>query len=36
MDRVEEVKAKLQDPSYIDDKVKGEVADKIMDMFGLS
>lgn len=36
MDRVEEVKAKLQDPNYINDKVLGEVADSIMDMFGIN
>ena len=35
MDRVEEVKQKLQDPNYIDSKI-GEVADRIMDAFGLS
>jgi len=35
MDRVEEVRQKLQDPSYIDDKVLGSVADSIMDLFGL-
>lgn len=35
MDRIEEVKAKLQDPNYINDKVLGEVADSIMDMFGI-
>lgn len=35
MDRVEEVKAKLQDPNYINDKVIGSVADSIMDMFGI-
>ena len=35
MDRVEEVKAKLQDPNYIDSKIS-EVADKLMDVFGLS
>lgn len=35
MDRVEEVKQKLQDPNYIDSKVE-EVADRIMDVFGLS
>ncbi|HAK45678.1 MAG TPA: flagellar biosynthesis protein FlgM [Spirochaeta sp.] len=35
MDRVEEVKQKLQDPDYIDSKI-GEVADRIMDVFGLS
>lgn len=36
MDRVEEVKAKLQDPDYINKKVLGEVADSIMDMFGIN
>jgi negative regulator of flagellin synthesis FlgM len=36
MDRVEEVRRKLEDPSYIDDKVLGAVADSIMDMFGVS
>ncbi len=35
MDRVEEVRQKLQDPGYIDSKVE-EVADRIMDVFGLS
>lgn len=35
MDRVEEVKAKLQNPDYIDSKIE-EVADKLMDVFGLS
>lgn len=35
MDRVNEVKEKLQDPGYIDSKVE-EVADRIMSMFGLS
>ncbi len=35
MDRVEEVKAKLQDPNYINDKVINSVADSIMDMFGI-
>lgn len=35
MDRVEEVRAKLQDPNYINDKVLGDVADSIMDMFGI-
>lgn len=35
MDRVEEVKRKLLDPSYIDDKVLGSVADKLMEQFGL-
>ena len=36
MDRVEEVKAKLQDPNYIDDAVLGIVADRLMeDVFGV-
>ncbi len=35
MDRVEEVKAKLQDPGYIDNVMLESVADKIMDAFGL-
>lgn len=35
MDRVEEVKRKLQDPSYIDEKVLESVADSIVDLFGL-
>ena len=35
MDRVEEVKRKLQDPSYINDKVVEAVADKVMELFGL-
>ena len=34
-DRVEEVKAKLQDPSYIDERVVANVADEIMSVFGL-
>lgn len=35
MDRVEEVKRKLEDPSYISDKVVESVADSLMDVFGL-
>lgn len=35
MDRVEEVKRKLQDPNYINDKVLSSVADKILESFGL-
>ncbi|MFP4329540.1 MAG: flagellar biosynthesis anti-sigma factor FlgM [Spirochaetaceae bacterium] len=35
MDRVAEVKKKLEDPSYINDEVLGRVADRIMDMFEL-
>jgi negative regulator of flagellin synthesis FlgM len=33
MDRVEEVRAKLNDPDYINDAVINNVADKILDMF---
>ncbi|MEM5947072.1 flagellar biosynthesis anti-sigma factor FlgM [Spirochaetia bacterium 38H-sp] len=35
MDRVEEVKKKLEDPSYIDDTVIDVVADRILDVFGI-
>ena len=35
LDRVEEVKRKLEDPNYIDEKVVGHVAEQIMDMFNL-
>ena len=35
MDRVEAVKAKLQDPNYINDTVINSVADKLMGVFGL-
>ena len=35
MDRVEEVRAKLNDPDYINDSVINSVADKIMDMFNI-
>ena len=31
MDRINEVRAKLNDPNYIDDAVTGSVADKIME-----
>ncbi len=34
-DRVAEVKKKLEDPNYIDDRIKGIVADRIIDIFGL-
>jgi negative regulator of flagellin synthesis FlgM len=34
-DRVEEVKKKLEDPNYIDDRVVEHVAEQIMDMFNL-
>ena len=33
MDRVEEVRKKLQDPAYIDDKVVESVAESVMDLF---
>ncbi len=33
MDRVEEVKKKLEDPNYIDDAVVEAVADDVMDLF---
>ncbi len=36
MDRVQEVKDKLKDPSYIDNKVVESVADSVLDVFGLS
>jgi hypothetical protein len=32
---VEEVRQKLQDPNYINEKVLGAVADGIMESFGL-
>jgi len=35
MDRVEEVKAKLQNPDYIDDAVINTVADRLLDVFGV-
>ena len=35
MDRVEEVRAKLNDPDYINDSVINSVADKILDMFNI-
>ena len=34
-DRVEEVKKRLQDPSYIDSHVVNSVADEIMSVFGI-
>ena len=36
MDRIAEVKEKLKDPSYIDNKIIESVADSVMDLFGLS
>ncbi|MDA3941528.1 MAG: flagellar biosynthesis anti-sigma factor FlgM [Spirochaetia bacterium] len=35
MDRIEEVREKLKDPSYIDNLVIESVADSVMDVFGL-
>jgi negative regulator of flagellin synthesis FlgM len=35
LDRVEEVKRKLEDPNYIDEKVIDLVADNIMKSFGI-
>ena len=34
-DRIAEVKRRMEDPNYINDSVKGLVADRIMDMFGI-
>lgn len=34
-DRIDEVKEKLKDPSYINDRVIETVADNIMDMFNI-
>lgn len=33
-DRIAEVRRKLEDPNYIDERIKGIVADRIVDMFG--
>ena len=35
MDRVDDVKLKLQDPGYLDDRIISETADKIMGAFGI-
>lgn len=35
LDKVNEIKAKLQDPNYINETVINSVADKIMDDFGI-
>jgi negative regulator of flagellin synthesis FlgM len=35
LERIEELKQKINDPSYIDDKIISATADKIMDAFGL-
>ncbi|MBT3273591.1 MAG: flagellar biosynthesis anti-sigma factor FlgM [Spirochaetales bacterium] len=34
-DRIDEVKKKLEDPNYIDEKVVEMVAEKVMDLFEL-
>ena len=34
-DRIAEVRRNLEDPNYINDSVKGLVADRIMNMFGV-
>ncbi len=34
-DRIDEVKRKLQDPSYIDDTIVEAVAERVMDLFQL-
>ena len=36
MDRVEEVKRKLEDPTYLSNEVISELADKLMEYFNLS
>jgi negative regulator of flagellin synthesis FlgM len=36
MDRVAEVKARLEDPSYIDDRIVEAVADEIMSVFDIT
>ncbi len=35
LDRIEEVRRKLEDPDYINDRVVEHVAEQIMDMFNL-
>jgi negative regulator of flagellin synthesis FlgM len=35
LDRIAEIKAKLEDPNYINDRVVESVADSIMDVFGI-
>ncbi|KGE71586.1 flagellar biosynthesis anti-sigma factor FlgM [Spirochaeta lutea] len=34
-DKVDEIKKKLQDPSYIDEKMIDEVADRLLELFGI-
>jgi negative regulator of flagellin synthesis FlgM len=34
-EKIDEIKQKLQDPTYIDDKIVESVADKLMDVFGI-
>ena len=35
LDKVAEVKKKLEDPNYINDKIVADVADRIIDLFDL-
>lgn len=35
LDRIAEIKAKLEDPNYINEKVVESLADSIMDVFGV-
>jgi negative regulator of flagellin synthesis FlgM len=35
IDRINELKAKINDPDYINNAIKNGVADKIMDSFGI-
>ncbi len=36
IDRIEEVREKLKDPSYIDNTIIESVAESVMDIFGIS
>ena len=36
LDRIEEIKEKLKDPNYINDKVVESVADSILESFGIT
>ena len=36
LDRIAEVREKLKDPSYIDNKIIESVAESVMDIFGIS
>jgi negative regulator of flagellin synthesis FlgM len=35
LDRIEEIKQRINDPSYINERIISATADKIMDVFGL-